>query len=78
MPSDQVRDVRKPVSPWFPRGVTLLHDPALNKGIAFGDAERDRLKGLAAQRAGIPPDEGAVDAVFPPPDPAAFGRPVAP
>jgi malate dehydrogenase (oxaloacetate-decarboxylating)(NADP+) len=37
-----------PLSPWFPRGVTLLHDPELNKGTAFSEAERDRLglKGL--------------------------------
>jgi malate dehydrogenase (oxaloacetate-decarboxylating)(NADP+) len=35
-------------SPWFPRGVTLLHDPELNKGTAFTEAERDLLglKGL--------------------------------
>jgi malate dehydrogenase (oxaloacetate-decarboxylating)(NADP+) len=32
-----------PLSPWFPRGVTLLHDPELNKGTAFSDAERDVL-----------------------------------
>ncbi len=37
-----------PLSPWFPRGVALLHDPELNKGTAFSDAERDvlGLKGL--------------------------------
>ncbi|MGZ8260757.1 MAG: NAD-dependent malic enzyme, partial [Caldimonas sp.] len=36
------------LSPWFPRGVTLLHDPELNKGTAFTDVERDvlGLKGL--------------------------------
>jgi malate dehydrogenase (oxaloacetate-decarboxylating)(NADP+) len=27
-----------------PTGVDLLHDPALNKGTAFSDEERDRLK----------------------------------
>ena len=32
-----------PLSPWFPRGVALLHDPELNKGTAFSDAERDVL-----------------------------------
>jgi malate dehydrogenase (oxaloacetate-decarboxylating)(NADP+) len=39
---------RPALSPWFPRGVTLLHDPELNKGTAFTDAERDALglKGL--------------------------------
>ena len=37
-----------PPPPWFPRGVTLLHEPALNKGTAFSEAERDvlGLKGL--------------------------------
>jgi malate dehydrogenase (oxaloacetate-decarboxylating)(NADP+) len=34
---------REHVSAWFPRGVTLLHDPALNKGTAFSTAERDVL-----------------------------------
>ena len=36
------------LSPWFPRGVTLLHDPELNKGTAFTEEERDvlGLKGL--------------------------------
>jgi malate dehydrogenase (oxaloacetate-decarboxylating)(NADP+) len=48
MSSEQIRDGRTTVSPWFPRGVRLLHDPALNKGTAFSDAERDMLglKGL--------------------------------
>jgi len=32
-----------PLSPWFPRGVALLHDPELNKGTAFSEAERDVL-----------------------------------
>jgi malate dehydrogenase (oxaloacetate-decarboxylating)(NADP+) len=32
-----------PLSPWFPRGVALLHDPELNKGTAFSNAERDVL-----------------------------------
>ncbi|MEO8921272.1 MAG: NAD-dependent malic enzyme [Caldimonas sp.] len=34
---------RAPLSPWFPRGATLLHDPELNKGTAFTDIERDVL-----------------------------------
>ncbi len=32
-----------PVAPWFPRGVTLLHEPSLNKGTAFTHEERDLL-----------------------------------
>jgi malate dehydrogenase (oxaloacetate-decarboxylating)(NADP+) len=32
-----------PIAPWFPRGVTLLHEPSLNKGTAFTHAERDLL-----------------------------------
>ena len=37
-----------PLAPWFPRGVTLLQNPELNKGTAFSEAERDALglKGL--------------------------------
>jgi malate dehydrogenase (oxaloacetate-decarboxylating)(NADP+) len=31
------------VPSWFPRGLSLLHDPTLNKGTAFTDAERDAL-----------------------------------
>lgn len=33
---------------WFPRGLPLLQDPALNKGTAFSDSEREALgiKGL--------------------------------
>jgi len=34
---------RTPVPEWFPRGITLLRDPTLNKGTAFTDAERDAL-----------------------------------
>jgi malate dehydrogenase (oxaloacetate-decarboxylating)(NADP+) len=35
------------------RGVELLHDPVLNKGTAFTEAERDRLglRGLLPPRA---------------------------
>ena len=48
MSSDTQTAERIPVEPWFPRGVTLLHEPALNKGTAFTEAERDvlGLKGL--------------------------------
>ena len=35
--------VPKPIPPWFPRGVALLREPALNKGTAFTDDERDAL-----------------------------------
>ncbi|MBP1620430.1 MAG: NAD-dependent malic enzyme, mitochondrial [Acidobacteria bacterium] len=31
------------VASWFPKGVALLHDPSLNKGTAFTEAERDAL-----------------------------------
>lgn len=30
---------RTPLSPWFPRGMTLLHPPELNKGTTFSEAE---------------------------------------
>ena len=48
MPSPADAPTRTPLSPWFPRGVTLLHDPELNKGTAFSEAEREvlGLKGL--------------------------------
>jgi malate dehydrogenase (oxaloacetate-decarboxylating)(NADP+) len=32
-----------PLPEWFPRGTALLRDPALNKGTAFSDQERDVL-----------------------------------
>jgi malate dehydrogenase (oxaloacetate-decarboxylating)(NADP+) len=31
------------VPAWFPRGLSLLRDPTLNKGMAFTEAERDAL-----------------------------------
>ena len=34
---------RAAVPAWFPRGIALLHDPTLNKGTAFTEAERDAL-----------------------------------
>jgi malate dehydrogenase (oxaloacetate-decarboxylating)(NADP+) len=48
MPRENATRTHPPLSPWFPRGVTLLHDPELNKGTAFSEAERDLLglKGL--------------------------------
>jgi malate dehydrogenase (oxaloacetate-decarboxylating)(NADP+) len=46
MSSDRVVPAPVPLSPWFPRGVTLMHSPELNKGTAFSVAERDAL-GLA-------------------------------
>ena len=41
-------DPRRPLRPGLPTGVHLLHEPALNKGTAFTEAERDalRLRGL--------------------------------
>jgi malate dehydrogenase (oxaloacetate-decarboxylating)(NADP+) len=43
MPSPTLPPVRPPISPWFPRGLTLLQEPALNKGTAFTRAEREAL-----------------------------------
>jgi malate dehydrogenase (oxaloacetate-decarboxylating)(NADP+) len=34
---------RPQLAAWFPRGVTLLHEPMLNKGTAFTEAEREVL-----------------------------------
>ena len=34
---------RERVPAWFPRGLSLLHDPTLNKSTAFTEAERDAL-----------------------------------
>jgi len=48
MQSEPVGRTPAPLAPWFPRGVTLLQNPGLNKGTAFSAAERDALglKGL--------------------------------
>ena len=48
MQSEPVGRTPAPLAPWFPRGVTLLQNPELNKGTAFSAAERDALglKGL--------------------------------
>jgi len=40
--SEQAR-ARTGVPAWFPKGVSLLRDPTLNKGMAFTEAERDTL-----------------------------------
>jgi malate dehydrogenase (oxaloacetate-decarboxylating)(NADP+) len=37
------RPLPPPLPDWFPRGVALLRDPALNKGTAFTGPERDAL-----------------------------------
>ena len=46
--ANTVTPARPALSSWFPRGADLLHDPELNKGTAFTEAERDvlGLKGL--------------------------------
>jgi len=44
MQSDRTRRPLPPPLPeWFPRGTALLRDPALNKGTAFTEDERDAL-----------------------------------
>ncbi len=46
-----------PLPEWFPRGMTLLRDPTLNKGTAFSYSERDAL-GL---RGLLPPNVLSLD-----------------
>src|SRR3954451_13817602 len=43
MYQNQQRGMHPAVPEWFPKGVTLLRDPTLNKGTAFSNDERDAL-----------------------------------
>ena len=43
MNQNQQAAARMSVPEWFPKGVALLRDPTLNKGMAFSEAERDTL-----------------------------------
>jgi malate dehydrogenase (oxaloacetate-decarboxylating)(NADP+) len=43
MNQNQQAGARMSVPEWFPKGVALLRDPTLNKGMAFTEAERDTL-----------------------------------
>jgi malate dehydrogenase (oxaloacetate-decarboxylating)(NADP+) len=43
MTTDSPMFERERIPAWFPRGMTLLHDPTLNKSTAFTEAERDAL-----------------------------------
>ena len=42
-PKHAGRPLPPPLPDWFPRGTALLRDPALNKGTAFTEQERDAL-----------------------------------
>jgi len=48
-----------PLPDWFPRGVALLRDPALNKGTAFSERERDvlGLRGLLPPHVSSPDEQ---------------------
>jgi malate dehydrogenase (oxaloacetate-decarboxylating)(NADP+) len=43
MPKRPKPSLPPPLPDWFPRGAALLRDPALNKGTAFTEAEREAL-----------------------------------
>ena len=43
MTQNEQAGARMSVPEWFPKGVALLRDPTLNKGMAFTEAERDTL-----------------------------------
>jgi hypothetical protein len=43
MSKESIAVRRENVPAWFPRGLTLLQDPTLNKGTAFTERERDVL-----------------------------------
>jgi malate dehydrogenase (oxaloacetate-decarboxylating)(NADP+) len=48
-----------PLPEWFPRGIALLRDPALNKGTAFTERERDvlGLRGLLPPHVSNPDEQ---------------------
>ncbi len=57
MPHRVQKRALPPLPEWFPRGMTLLRDPTLNKGTAFSYSERDAL-GL---RGLLPPNVLSLD-----------------
>jgi malate dehydrogenase (oxaloacetate-decarboxylating)(NADP+) len=59
MSNDRASDVPPPLAPWFPRGVSLLQNPELNKGTAFTAAERDALglRGLLPPHVSTPAEQ---------------------